>query len=167
MRLDKWPMDKIMQLPDWCYGRRWQISLYANGVSGAEAWDITEQGLPEDCILWEWALSTTNAWGNSDRWRIALGDQLPTTTAMMDHNEPLIHGFGVQGGEPREIIGPNYTPLAMRRLRQHIHSAGMRPILEVNPNGSGTRDLMVLMTFSSIPKEVPDWLISGQGQNLL
>lgn len=161
MRVDDWSLDRIMQLPDWCFGRRWQISLYALSTAGAPVWDITEMGLPERCVLWEWTAWSTYIWLQGDRWRLALGDQLPTTVAMMNVLSPLLYGLGVQEAEPRGIIGTYYTSLAVRGLRLPIESAGRRLILEVDAVAEGVKDFQFAAVISSMPKEIPDWLISG------
>ncbi|GAH58066.1 unnamed protein product, partial [marine sediment metagenome] len=94
MDIRNWPMDRIMQLPDECFGRRFLVSCSLAYADAGSTFDISEIALPEACVLW----SLNVAWYNEDTAthyiRLALGDQLPATVAMMDALEPLISGLG-------------------------------------------------------------------------
>ncbi len=166
MNISDWPLSRIMQLPDFCFGRRWLMSLTAVATTGAPAWDITELGLPELCVVWEFQLFIPRAGVLGHRWRLALGDVLPTSAAMFDVLEPLFPGFGIQGAEPRGIYQPYYTEFALRTLRYPIRAAGRRVIVELDPAGVGDSEVVISLVVSSIPKEVPGWLFSGMARSL-
>ncbi len=140
--------------------------LFAQGALGEPGWDISEIALPERCVLWEVTAFPVGAWAADDAFRMALGDQLPTSLAMMSSLNPLLHGMGRQGPEPRQTHINSYVSFAVRRLRVLIESCSMRPILEVKPVGDPKISLNVVLVFSSIPREVEDWLLSAKAINL-
>lgn len=160
MDVRSWGLGQIMQLPDCCFGRRFSVCCDALSVEEALAWDISEVALPEKCVLWEVVI-------NSDvsvvapqiaSVRIALGDQLPASSAMMDALEPLVPGLGIQGPEPRYISG--LTNHLVFHTRYPISVNGRRLILEVISNAGVSARIQLVCEFSSIPTEVPDCLFS-------
>lgn len=167
MDIRNWPIDRIMQLPDFCFGRRYMIVCSINQESGVQSWDISEIAFPEKAVIWEMTIEILGAFAFDDSFRIAIGHQLPTTTAQMSALDPLIPGMGIQGVEPRYQILQLYAGTSMRKLRMPIETGGRRMILEITPIGQKAMTVKIIV--SSIPTEVPDWLISvsGLGSGLL
>jgi hypothetical protein len=162
MRIDHWPFDRIMQLPDWCFGQRYVVSCSPRAYDGALAWDISEIALPEKFVLWELLWDSYNCSWPIDYIRIALGDQLPTAHAQFMELTPLIMGLGAQGPEPREIAGCIYQPLHLVNIRKPYQSCGRRLVCEAYATAGKTNYTHVIIVVSAMPKEVPDWLISGR-----
>lgn len=160
MDVRNWSMDQIMQLADSCFGTRYLVSAHANSAGGEAAWDISELGLPENCVIWEFAIWAPAVAPGAHFCRIALGDQLPTTVAEMDVLEPLFPGFGVQGAGPRDIRLLSNAVTRVNKLRMPIHAAGRRVIVEVDPAATTAWWAQLLLVVSSIPTEVPDCLLS-------
>lgn len=161
MDIRNWGLNRIMQLPDSCFGRRFAVYCHARGTTGNPAWDIAEIALPETVVLWELQLlSSYPAWDVYNS-RLALGDRLPIATAEMDVLEPLIHGMGITGAEPRTIPAFFQHQIHLRQLRQPIRTAGRRLVLEVTPAPAKSAGLSAVCVFSGIPTEAPDWLVSG------
>ncbi|GAH72945.1 unnamed protein product, partial [marine sediment metagenome] len=63
MDVRNWPADRIMQLPDHCFGRRWLVSVIGARSEIGPAFDISEAGLPEWTVIWNLTL-----------WYIQVGD---------------------------------------------------------------------------------------------
>jgi len=161
MNIRNWPMDKIMQLPDCCFGRRWPIIFSGHGsVPNVTMYFISEMALPEKCVLWE--LSTAVR-GNFTAglpevaYAIRLGDQLPATAAEFVAMEDLLPSCDEIDATARIFR----DRLVLRRLRMPIASAGRRLVLRVF---SDTLDTWWSMgfVFSSVPTEVPDWLLNSE-----
>lgn len=162
MNIRDWPMDKIMQLPDCCFGRRWPILVALHNIASETSWDISELALPEVAIIYELAILATGEAGKFSTIRFALGDQLPTTTAMMDVLEPLFSGFGLQGAEPRFLQVQTQLAFVISRLRMPIYARGRRLILEHRTGIGAIVNCNVGVVVSSMPTEVPDWLLSDR-----
>jgi len=160
MNIRDWPLGQIMQLPDCCFGRRFAVCLELAPKATGVFWDIGEVALPEKCVLWELVIDVHCDEAQTGALRLALGDQLPTTTAMMDALDPLIMGLGIQGADPRTIEFRNELEIHLRRLRVPILAAGRRLILEVSRGPVILWVVNVMAVFSSMPTEVPDCLVS-------
>ena len=163
MDIRNWSLGQIMELPDHLFGRRFIISCYvAQGAPGS-AFDISEIALPEICVIWEVGWFMLLAGGAGDGLRLALGDQLPATAAQFMLLDPLIHGFGIQGPEPRLISPRNCLgPVVTNQLRLPVQAAGRRLVLQGFAT-TGPAYIQAWVIVSSVPKEIPDWFFGIQG----
>ncbi|MBA7708110.1 hypothetical protein ES703_116998 [subsurface metagenome] len=166
MRIDNWPIDRIMRLPDWCFGRRYVISATAFGAVGAQGWDISELSFPEVCVIWSLSFWASRVSPDVEALRIAMGTQLPTAVGMMDVLDPIFPGLGFHGAEPRQIE-PALAGLASGMfLRMPLEPRGRNLIIEVSSVAEKNGSVIVALVVSAMPREVPDWLISAQAINL-
>lgn len=162
MRIDDWPINRIMQLPDWCFGSRWLVSCFAH-VSGATvAIDMSEIQLPNEGVIWEVGIYQVYANAANLSVRLGLSHVLPASLAEFMLLEPLVPGFGSQGPSPRAILtyhlaGPMYFP-----LRRYVEAQGKRLCLLAAGVQDKEQDVHAWAIVSSMPKEVPDWLVSGK-----
>lgn len=167
MDIRNWPMDKIMQMPDCVFGQRFIISVTAVCSNDATVWDISELAIPERAVIWELGICTNVANSQDSRLRLALGDQLPTTIAQMDGCRELIQGLGYLPSRPRRIYGLFNAGYCYMTMKKAIEASGQRLILEVYASADKNTNVRAHIVVSSMPKEVPDWLISGPGKNLI
>jgi len=92
MDISNWSIDRIMQLPDWCFGRKWNlITSYNVAKDTTEQW-LVKQSLPERIVLWEFG--QVNAIGEYHGAYIipALGDHDPANKAEFDAFERIFKG---------------------------------------------------------------------------
>jgi len=111
-------------------------------------------------VIWEVLFS---AWTQDDTravFRIALGDIVPAALAQMTAYEPLFYGLGEDGAEPRNFQFKNDEVLALRQLKLPVAPAGRRLICEFTNTGQYTSVMTCMIVVSSIPKDIPDCLIS-------
>lgn len=163
MNISNWPIGRIMQLPDCCFGQKWLVTAEGYSANGARAWDMSELAYPDRMVLWEVNL----CWVFSDDWgqraRIAMADVLPRTAGMMSANVPLLQGIGIQGPEPRFIYSNIYGGNEKISLRKYMEPQGKRLVIEAYSTAEHYLRIRVHTVVSSMPNEVPEWLISGQG----
>ena len=159
MDIRNWPVGRIMQLPDWCFGQRYPVCCNPQSYNDALGWDISEISLPESFVLWEFLWDNYAQTGAGDYIRVALGDQLPTSHAMFMLNEPLIQGLGEQGAEPREIHGYFYSSLHIHNIRKHYKSSSRRLVCECYAAADKSNHTNIVIVVSPVPTEVPDWLV--------
>jgi len=157
MNISDWPLSSIMQLPDYLFGRRFLVSAQVTLSGQSSAWDISEVPFPENIVIWE--LSSYSSVSNFARiqCRIALGDQLPANAAQMAALEPLFNGFGATGIGPREINHKYIQNFCMRRLKMGVRTAGRRLCIECVNTSEYAATYTVLLTVSSVPKDIPSW----------
>ncbi|MBA7532988.1 hypothetical protein ES705_25223 [subsurface metagenome] len=166
MDIRNWPIDKIMQLPDCCFGRRWEIIIGHRFIAPAVEYRISDMALPDVCVLWElqiWHHELTAAAAVIQIYSsIALGDHLPATMAEVALMEQLMPGC------LEVVAGVNVIrgTLHIVNIRKPIAAQGRRVVAAMTSVMAGLFDASIVLVFSSIPKEVPDWLISGQGRGL-
>lgn len=162
MDIRSWPIDMIMQLPDCCLGRKFRVFVEAASPGDDEVWDISEVALPDKCILWGLSMLTYTTYTGYRDFRLALGDQLPTTEAQMNVLEPLIAGLGITEAEPRSITlcpGLNFEHYTMK---QYLPAQGRRLVLGVRGFPLKITLIRASIEVSSVPTEVPDCLLSAQ-----
>ena len=166
MNIQNWPIDKIMQLPDCVFGRRWEIIFAHNFIAPAVEYRISDLGLPDVCVLWEihtWQQEiTTGAAGIWAYSSLALGDQLPATAAEFLSLESLLSGCQEVVAGVEIIRGVMH----LTKLRKPVEAQGRRVVVSMTSVQAGAFDIGIGLVFSSLPKEVPDWLISGPGSGL-
>jgi len=162
MDVRDFPMDWIMQLPDHCFGRRWPVSVGWPLSAAGTFYDISESGLPERCVIWEVLLNVISHGTNGlVVVNLALGDVLPTTAAEFQANEMLLRDFGWYNLAQFNITAGIGDQVSLRNLRVPVMAAGRRLIGRCISGAQGS-DAFLSIVVSSMPTEVPDWLISGR-----
>lgn len=161
MDIRNWPIDKIMQLPDYCFGQRWLIGLASTASDIGPSYDISEMALPEWTVIWNlcfWYLQIDEKFMAIS---LALGDNRPTTEAEFERFEVLFRDFAYYTAPRREFqimpAGGSYN-VPMRKI---VHTAGRRLVGRLYYGATGVQYATVILTISSIPTEVPDCLLSG------
>lgn len=160
MDIRNWLVDEILQLPDCMFGQRFPIFCSIDEQSGSATWDISEVALPEKCVVWFFSLQSWSNATTTPTIRLALGDQIPTSAAMMTALEPLMMGLGLQGAEPRDLMCPLATYELRLPMKKVIEPSGRRLVLEVTGQVLKHTEVRVALIVSGIPREVPDWLNS-------
>lgn len=162
MRIEDWPMNRIMQLPDWCFGRRWPMSLSGQAPSTVGVYDITEAGLPEMCVLWEVNFTTRiiSDPANTVGFHciIRMGHRIVTNLPDLYVLNELIPGYGYFIAGHRSWSGD----VNLRNLKIPIHSMGRRLVGYLVNDGAAGQVMQLTFVFSGVPKEVPDWLVSDK-----
>lgn len=161
MDISKWPLDRIMQLPDWCFGRQWWIGTYVGTTGGAESYFFIEDLPPDIFVLWDVMIHTKGrvaATGVNVSLRLCR--QVPTAANMRPMTR-LLRQFA----NPAQFYDLYLPPMAIS------HLGPMRVVVEAQNNGvggvlkiveeTGTCENGVGLLVSAIPREVPDWVVSG------
>lgn len=164
MNIRNWATDRIMQLPDCCFGRRWPVGVYAGAGTMGTHYDISEAGLGDKCVIWSLALITGGASTASHRISLAMGDVLPTTLAQFDAFEPLFSDLGMRGAARRSIYLGAFGIVVNLTMRQPVMAQGRRLVGLFEIVAADIVAPQAIIEVSSFPTEVPDWLISGQGR---
>lgn len=167
MDIRDWPLDKIMQLPDWCFGRRWWVGENCWEPEGKNFYVIGSEELPDKFVVWGILISCECAIAAlSIRLTIRLGDNVAALTADPKVYDRLLKGIS----SPRVVfeffVDVNHTTW-INCEREIIESSGRRLAICVAGDQVNSYEMTVGVLISALPKEVPDWLISGQGRNLL
>ena len=167
MNIENWPIGRIAQLPDWVFGRRWPIALGQNAINTATVWDITEAGLPDRTMIWEIVL---NSPGSVDAVAIVglrIGEMIPATVAEFTGLQPLFNDVVDHTGARSSMIMQPGSATALRMLRVPVELQGKKIIAQFTTASETDNAVQILMVISAVPKEVPDWILSGPVKDLL
>lgn len=155
-----WPLDRIMQLPDNCFGRKWPIYFGALVPESGYLYYISEIALPERCVLWELFYKSTafdelTFMDHLTYLSIALGDKLPATDAEFNALETFIPETDTIVGGCHVLVKDMY--LSPRKV---IFASGRRIVIRVSSPNATHGQWTLGLVFSSLPSEVLDCLLS-------
>lgn len=166
MDIRDWPMGKIMQLPDHVFGPRYVIAATRKGSAGIPAFRMFRCALPEWTVIWEIHCGAITHATVRVSITLRLGDQTPVNQTVFAAMEPLMPCLECLNDNPSRIIVYPNGIWHVSRMKFPVHSMG-RHIVSRHATDSGTAlESTVALVISSIPKEVPDCLLSGTGKNL-
>lgn len=164
MNISNWSLNRIMQLPDFCFGRRWPISIWAEPDFTPPRYDIAECALPEKTVIWELHVRGSGQTATFYFVGLRLGDKLPTTEAEFDALEllfPCLDDYEIgRSGVKLQA----QSDLHLTQLRYPVLSSGRRFVGKFETSFEYNQQIEVVFVVSSVPTEVPDWLISGPGR---
>lgn len=166
MKISDWSVDRIMQLPDHCFGRRYWVGVYSGGTGGVANYTICQEQLPDRFIVWS-ILFANNSPGMTQAMRLTvrLGDRVPANVAEVLTFEKLCKGISTPSIVYEFYCQPNCVTL-IHDLRMFIISEGRRIAVLTNGDQQNVYESTVGVLISSIPREVPDWLISEKVKGL-
>jgi len=161
MNVSRWPLDRIMQLPDWCFGRRWWIGEYIGTAGGELVYVTIKDRLPDRFVLWSILVQGTD-------WTAATGIDLTLRLANVagDNDsfwnaDRLFHQIASEGLTYEFFLtvkGPFYLPYirSVHESKNNRICVGFKLRLETEACQN-----QIAVLISSVPREVPDWLVSG------
>ncbi len=160
MDVRNWPLDRIMQLPDHCFGRRWVIACGGLTDADTDVFTIVRTGVPDKCVIWEILVSAMSGLTVQIAVEFAWADQLVTTLAEWTRLQKMFPCQGVQDDGNFYFWTGGVGGLCLRRLRLTSPAAGLRPSVRLAGASGDGFNLTTLFVVSSLPTEVPDCLLS-------
>ena len=161
MNIENWPIGRICQLPDYVFGRRWPIALANQVINVTPTWDITEAGLPDRTMIWEMVLIGPGSTLAMCQVHLRIGEIIPATLPEFMLLRPLFRECVDQAGVPSSFVLAAGMGTAARRLRQPVNMQGQKIVAYFTTASEVTLWLQVILVISAVPKEVPDWILSG------
>lgn len=161
MDVSRWPLHRIMALPDWCFGRRWWVGTYIGLSDGKWNIVIAEENLPDKFVVWGLlfcgrSVEMTEAF----RFSVRLVDQVTPGVAFTSNEDLLFKGISDGRMQYEFYFQPNST-VWIPAERQIIESRGRKIAIMGNGDQTNTAETTLGVLISGIPKEVPDWVVSG------
>lgn len=156
MDIRDWPMDRIMQLPDNVFGRRWPVLMQANLTDGNPVFDLAEIGLPNRFVIWELMGFNQGSFGVTVEIALALGSQLPASDAEFLVLEKVFPSFIDTTGIRGSIENMTTTGMSLTQLRQGVDAGGRALIGRFKRKAALSLSAWCSVVISSIPNEVPD-----------
>jgi len=164
MRIDNWPMDRIMRLPDWCFGRRWWVGVYCGEVGGGVAYFMAEENLPDKFVVWSVLINSRQPLvSEALRVTMRLGDHIPLSAAEAITMERVMKGVSTPTIVYELFCAPNCNTY-IQDLRHLIESAGRKLCVVSNGDQVHPYQVTVGMMITSVPREVPDWMCRKEAE---
>ena len=166
MDVKKWPLDEIMQLPDWCFGRRWWIGDYLGHTTGKAENRIGHEQLPDRFVVWGVLTSARSAnCLEALRLTLRLAQNLTAYTANVKAFDRLLKGISVPDIQYEFYVPSNGVMWLPSERTIHV-SKGRRLAYTSNGDQVIQYEMTVGVLISSVPREVPDWVVLGLGGRL-
>lgn len=160
MDVSRWGLDQLMMLPDHCFGRRWPVGVYSENTAADVYYDISEAGLGDRCVIWQAIVYHSGPDTTALNISLALGDQMPADDAEFDALEPLFSDLGRRFEGRRVIDQGSFMSLLSIPMRMPIQAQGRRLVGRFAIAWAPAIPPAVILVVSSVPREVPDCLLS-------
>jgi len=160
MDISRWGMDQVMMLPDSCFGTRRVLTMCGEGTIAAPAFDISETGLGERTVVWGAGVWNELADILTSFVRFKLGDHLPATLAEFDALEDMFPEMACVAGYRSILANKGSNGLVWLPMRRMFQTSGRRIVVALGVTGISVDMGMCGIEISSVPREVPDCLLS-------
>lgn len=161
MDIRDWPLDRIMQLPDCAFGRRWPIFTSEQLSPSTTVQWFVRQALPERIVIWQLVV-LGGLRDNVGTWfKLALGDVDPATPEAFAAYDSIFGRLTSAINFPLSIV-VNQAGTYSVPMRFPIVTMGRRFCVEARNGHEGSADISLAIVISSIPREVPDCLLNSE-----
>lgn len=158
MNISDWPISKIMQLPDYAFGRREIVQLAMDLTDANAVYAISPAGLAERTVIWDIGTSNRGASNTTTHAALSLGDFLPTTDAQFNAMEVMFPGVIASDGGVGEFEAAAGSYMNTSKVRQVFQTSGRRFVARFIRHQQNATESVIVVAYSSIPTELPEWL---------
>ena len=161
MDISKWTVDAKMRLPAWCYGRRWWVGVQCYKDNGMVSYGFAEEPFPDAFVLWA-VMITCHSPSMTEAMKLTIRVAAQPFVDMdsVKAADRLLKGVGRTGIWMDAYVDPNALSF-FGDIRQYCHYPNKRLAVEANGDQVNMYYCDVNVLISSVPKEVPDWVVSG------
>ncbi|MBA7479190.1 hypothetical protein ES707_14622 [subsurface metagenome] len=158
MNTSRWSIDKIMQLPDWCFGRRWWIGEYLGSTNGTVDYRLGKENLPDYFVVWGILIACrSSACLEAMRVTVRLGTVLPAAPGDVNRLDRIYKGISIPSITYE--FYPDSNGVKWIDAGRIVHeSKGRRLVIMANGDQVIQYEMTVGMLISAVPREVPNWL---------
>lgn len=161
MDIRNWSLNKILQLPDHCFGPRWWVGDYMGSTTGVVTYKLGGEALPHRFAVWGVLVSARSpACLEALRLSIRLAGSAASSTATAKLQRRLLDG--ISHHDTLYELNPN--PNGMTWIgceRQIVEPSGGRLSLIANGDQVIAYEMTVGVLISAVPAEIPDWLVKA------
>ena len=159
MDISKWPLSRIMQLPDWCFGGRWWVGEYMGSTTGVAYYRLGEETLPNRFVLWG-VLTCCNSPSMLQAMRVTirLGGSKPASITEVYPLDRILEGVSISSIAYELYVNQNGLTW-IGNIRQFVEPSGRKLVLVANGDQAIAYEMTIGLLISAVPTEVPDWLV--------
>ncbi len=158
MNISNWPIDKIMGLPDHCFGRREILQLAVDLADANPVYSISPAGLPDRMVIWEVNAAARAVVASTIHAGLALGDVLPASDAEYDALELVFPNVISSDGDRGEFEVCVNSAFIITMVRFPVVVSGRRLIGKFTRHQGNSTEGVIDVVYSALPSEVPGWL---------
>lgn len=166
MDIRNWPMDRIMQLPDEAFGRRFSIVISGQVANFTIEYFLSDISLPDRCVLFESFLDSTI-------FATGFSSGVMQATISLSHNlvdnDPdflLLENLLTGVNEIVTLFRIVRPPCHMGRLKLPVLAQGRKVAVRVINPSVAQIEFTLCLVFASIPREIPDWMVGSESKQL-
>ena len=159
MDIRDWPINRIMQLPDCCFGRRWPVGMSKLLVQAGAFFDITKAPLPDRFCVWGVNAIGKYTSGSDVQITLAMGDELPATDALFNDMPLLFPEIESLNGTRGAFDTCYISQRMIENIKVPVMGTGRRIVARFLRETASSLGVSCSVIISSIPNEVPDWLL--------
>ena len=164
MDVSRWPLERRMALPDWCFGQRWWIGKTVGTTADGQVYFFIEDLPPDNFVVWDILVSPGGiVAGIRLDLTLCLCKEIPVVGNIRILTR-LLRQFGTKGAMYDMHLAPNsvsyFGPMKVHVEAVNLGIGGTLKILSETAVCEST----VAILISTLPREVPDWLVSGLAQ---
>lgn len=161
MDIRNWNANKVLQLPDWCFGNRYWVGEYMGSTGGTVYYRGGEEILPDKFMLWGVLVSARSVnCLEALRLTIRLAGAAVATVAAAKLIERVLKSISTADILYELYVNQNGVTW-IGDIRQLVEPNGKRLALVSNGDQTIAYEMTVGLLISAVPKEVPDWLVGA------
>ena len=164
MDIRNWSMDRIMQLPDEVFGRRWFVGVSGTPGNFLLVFDISESALPDMAVIWGLVVTASAESVINTQVVLRLGNKLPASAAEFDAMELLFPAVMALDGVRSSISIGAGAALSIPNMRMPVAAQGRRLVVSMLTPVIPDVNVAVTLLVSGIPSNVPDFLVNSDGE---
>ena len=161
MDISKWPIHKVMALPDWCFGQKWWIGMTVGTTEGTEEYFFIADLPPDNFVVWDILVSPGGVVAaTSVDVALCLCKETPVVGNIRILTG-LLRQFGTKGQHYDMHLSPNSVSyLGPMKVAVEAVNQGIGGCLKLKDE-TATCESTIAILISAVPREVPDWVVSG------
>ena len=155
--ISKWPISRIMQLPDDCFGTKFPIIFSGSITSGPSKFFTSELSLPDRSVLHSVEVMNISNTPGTVGGRIFLSLALSTNTVVTDAQFAALDNLLPGIDEIQAGARAFRCPISCRMMRIPVPAQGRKVVARVRFIPAQEVTFVICLVFSSIPAEIPDF----------
>lgn len=158
MDISRWSLDRIMQLPDYAFGRRWFVGTISGKDGSGADFVVADEKLPDRIVVWGFYCSVRQVAMTSWEITYRLGPLQVYNGVSCARLPRVFPGMG-HPSFFNEVWSQNGAPMFVMGIRKFVEVQGRRLVMALTTNdGTGYREASAGILISAFPREVPDYL---------
>jgi len=164
MDVSRWPLERRMALPDWCFGQKWWIGMTVGTTADGQVYFFISDLPPDNFVVWDILFSPGGvvACTKADL-TLCLCKEAPVVGNIRILTR-LLRQFGTKGQMYDMHLAPHSVSyFGPMKVAVEAVNLGIGGTLKMYAETAVCENSVGIL-ISTLPREVPDWVVSGLAQ---